>query len=72
VSMYYIFMTVQLPRSPFLARHFSEYPHNSGANPKGRRYDAGTRVPPAICALLATILVGVKSGLVLLPGYFPA
>jgi hypothetical protein len=43
-----------------------------GAKPKGRRYDAGARVPPAICALLGAILVGVKSGLVPLPRYFPA
>jgi hypothetical protein len=42
----------------------------SGAKPKGRRYGAETHVPSAICALLGRILIGVKSGLVLLPRYF--
>ena len=43
----------------------------SGAEPKGRRYGVATHVPSAICALLDRIPIGVKSGLVLLPRYFP-
>src|ERR1700693_5149067 len=34
--------------------------------------DNAVTVPPAICAFLGRILVGVKSGLVLLPRYFRA
>jgi hypothetical protein len=50
---------------------FYEYA-NQELSLKVAAYDAETHVLRAICAFLGRILVGVKSGLVLLPRYFPA